>query len=460
MNDKNLFVRQAMALAVTAAFSQVSWAQQATSGVEQTGTEGKAVETAPAPVSPISSTAQSFDSIFGATINPNQIAFTPSYESSGRANVPGIMTAPAFGAPVRFGGVFVYPDVILTYGNNDNLLGTSSNARSTRFTNVHTNAVAEVKNDGDRYTASYTGNYARFASSSSDNYDHHEFAVAGDNTFSSRARLGWVGGYLSSTDPRGSTDRTLSATPDKWHAASVAALFAYGAYGAQGRFEVESFAQQKRYDNNIAFTAGGDLNMVNVAGRFLYRVAPKTSVLFELREIKTDYQLSTSTNSNTDRRILIGATWEATAATTGVIKLGQLKKNFDSSARGDYSGLSWEGSVRWTPLTYSAVDFNTSRAPADSTGVGDYILNRAESLRWTHQWNSVTSTKLNLGQVNSVYHGINLQQDTKNYGVGVSYAWRRWLSVTAELATTRRTSNVPVQEYKRNVVSLSLEGTL
>lgn len=456
MNDKTLFVRQVMTLAVAAACSQAAFAQTAP---EPAASESKAADTAPAPATPISTAAQSFDSIFGATINPNQIAFTPSYETS-RIAQPGIMTAPGYGAPVRFGGVFVYPDAILTYGNNDNLLGTSANELSTRFTSLHTNLVAEVKNDGDRYTASYTGNYTRFDNSSADNYDHHEFAVAGDNTFSSRARLGWTGGYLMSTDPRGSTDRTLSATPDKWHASSVAALFAYGAYGATGRFEVESFAQEKRYDNNRTVTAGGDLNMFNIAGRFLYRVAPKTSLLFELREIKTNYQLNTSTNTNTDRRVLVGATWEATAATTGVIKIGQLKKDFDSNARSDYTGLNWEGSVRWTPLTYSAIDFNTARAPADSTGVGDYILNRSETVRWTHQWNSFTTTKVNLGQVNSDYHGIDLQQDTKNYGVGVSYALRRWLNVSAEWAATRRTSNIALQEYKRNVVSLSLEGTL
>jgi hypothetical protein len=458
MNDKILFVRHVMTLAVAAACSQAAWAQTSPAG-EQTATDGKPAESAPAPVTPISNTAQGFDSIFGATINPNQIAFTPSYESS-RASLPGIMTAQGYGAPVRFGGIFVYPDVIISYGNNDNLLGASNSELSTRFTSVATNLVAEVKNDGDRYTASYTGNYTRFDKSSADNFDHHAFAIAGDNTFTSRARLGWTAGYQASTDPRGSTDRTLSATPDKWHASSAAALFAYGAQGATGRFEVESFVQEKRYDNNRTVTAGGDLNLFNVAGRFLYRVAPKTSLLFELRNIKTDYQLSTSTNTNTDRRLLVGATWEATAATTGVIKIGRLKKDFDSNARADYSGLSWEGSVRWTPLTYSAIDVNTSRAPSDSTGVGDYILNRSESLRWTHQWSSFTTTKVNLGHVDSDYHGIDLQQNTKNYGVGISYAVRRWLNLSAELATTRRTSNVSTQEYKRNVFSLSLEGTL
>src|SRR5476649_1915688 len=108
-----------MTLAVAAACSQVAWAQTAPA-TAQTSSEGKAVEAAPAPATPISATAQGFDSIFGATINPNQIAFTPSYETSGRTSLPGIMTAPVYGAPVRFGGTFVYPDVILTYGNNDN----------------------------------------------------------------------------------------------------------------------------------------------------------------------------------------------------------------------------------------------------------------------------------------------------------------------------------------------------
>jgi hypothetical protein len=457
MNTKFLFSRQLMALAIAAACSPAAWAQT----TPATETPAAEVKTTPAETTTSSSAAAfGLDSIFGATISPNQISFTPSYESGGHNNQPGIMTARTFGAPLRYDAIFVYPDLVIGAGNNDNLLGTSSNGISTHFISVRPSIVAEVKNQGDRYTASYNGNYTRFNKSSADDFNHHELALAGDDTFSSRARLGWLAGYMQNTDPRGSTDRTLSATPDKWHAASLAALFGYGAQGAIGRFEVESNLQDKRYDNNLSTTAGGNVNLANLAGRFFYRVAPKTSVLFELREIKSDYQLSTSTNTNTDRRELIGVTWEATAATTGIFKIGHLKKDFDSSARSDYSGLTWEGTLRWMPLTYSTVDLMTSRAPSDSTGVGDYILNRNESLRWSHQWNSAFSSRLDAGVVHSDYKGIVQQQTTKNYALGVSYIWRRWLNVGAEVARTQKSSNVAGQEFSRNVIQLTLEATL
>ena len=96
----------------------------------------------------------------------------------------------------------------------------------------------------------------------------------------------------------------------------------------------------------------------------------------EARATNLDYKLSGSTLSGDETRYFVGATWEAMAATTGTVKLGQLKKDYDSS-RPSYSEFAWEGLVTWMPRTYSKLDFYSSRQPMESTGVGDYILSDA-----------------------------------------------------------------------------------
>jgi hypothetical protein len=405
--------------------------------------------------------------LFDVSTGAAQAAFTPGYEAAGigggfGGETVGVgMTTPVRGAPIVAGGVFIYPGLGLTLGNNDNVTGAETGEIDSTFYSLRPQLVAEIKRRGDRYTASYAGNFTRYQDSSADDFDHHDVQLAGDNVFTSRAALGWGIGYIERTDPRGSTDRGVGTAPDKWHSPIARAMFAYGAKGAQGRIEVEASLQDKTYDNNRAATRASDVELRNLAGRFFYRVAPKTSLLVEVRDTEADYALSTSTNDNNERRYYVGATWEATAATTGIFKIGRLEKKFDDAAKQDFSGSSWEGTIRWQPLTYTAFDLTANKSTSDSTGVGDYIVNKNLTLAWTHMWKSYLGSRVSLGRLKSDYGGASTRSDeTKSYGVAVFYQWRRWLQVGLDWSVTERDSNTAGNDFSRNVTMLTLEGTL
>ncbi len=406
--------------------------------------------------------------LFDVSTGAGQLAFTPGYEAAGigggfGGEVVGVgMTAPVRGAPVVAGGVFIYPALGLSLGNNDNVTGSSANEIDSTFYSLRPQVVAEIKTRGDRYTASYAGNFTRYQDSSNDDFDHNDLQLAGDNVFTSRAALGWGIGYIQRTDPRGATDRPTSTTPDKWHSPIARALFAYGAKGAQGRIEVEASLQDKTYDNNRTFTRSSDVELRNLAGRFFYRVAPKTSALVEVRDTEADYKLATSTQDNTERRYYVGATWEATAATTGIFKIGRLEKKYDNAGVQDFSGSSWEGTIRWQPLTYTAFDLTTSKSTSDSTDTSsyDYIVNKNLSLVWNHMWSSYLGTRVSLGRLKSDFAASTRSDETTSYGVAVMYQWRRWLQVGLDWSHTKRDSNINTNDFTRNVTMLTLEGTL
>jgi hypothetical protein len=372
-----------------------------------------------------------------------------------------ILTQSVSGIPLRFeNGIFLFPSVLAGVGHNDNVLGTSSNPISSPELGLQLRMVGELKKSGDRYTLTYNGNLTRFTNSSADNYSNHDLTLAGDNYFSARSALGWSAGYISSTDPRGSTDRVQSTEPDRWHAPVAQFLYGYGAKGAQGRFEMEGALQQKRYDNNRAFTVGSDVDINSLGGRFLMRVMPKTSALVEVRHINSDYKLASSVNDNRDNRFLVGVTWDAAAKTTGSFKIGQQRKNFGNVNMRDASAGTWEGAVKWEPLTYSAFEFVTGRAAADSTGVGDFITNSTYTLTWNHRWTGYLSTRATLASIRSDFTGAARSDNTRNFGVGVFYEFGRNMRAGLELANTRRDSNIDVNDFRRNTTFLSLEGTL
>lgn len=404
----------------------------------------------------------------------SQQSATAGYElrgsGAGAMGYPGganALTGTGRGAAIAFeNGIFVYPSIFAAIGHNDNLLSgppTASLVSSIVF-NVVPGLLAEIKSHGDRYTLSYLGNYSRYESSSIDNYDHHDLFLAGDNTFTSRAHLGWKAGYLKNSDPRGATDRPSlpGAGPDLWHASVANAIFSYGAAQATGRVELETNLQDKRYLNNRLYTAGSDADISMLSGRFFYRVMPKTSLLFEVRNTRYDYTEDILLNSNTERRYYVGVTWLATAATTGTFKLGRLTTNFTDPNHADYSGASWEGGIRWTPLTYSTVDVTTSKSTADTTsaGTGSYILNTSTNVMWNHQWASYIASRVSAGMLTSDYVGGNRKDDTKTYGFGFFHDLNHRLRAGVDWTLTDRSSSQSVYDFKRNVVMFSIEGTL
>lgn len=356
-------------------------------------------------------------------------------------------------------GVYVYPTVATSVGYNDNLQTTNVNKTSSGFVHFAPQVVAELKNNGDRYTALASVNATKYNSSSDDDHVSSNFELAGDNYFSSRARAGWSVGRASGIDPRGSTDRAASSQPDRWHVTSAKGRLVYGAPEATGRVELDFGTQVKAYDNNRDTTAVADLTLNSVAGRAYYRLGTRTSVLAEIRNARANYASSLATDSNTERHYLVGVTWEATAATKGVIKLGRMTKNFDLAGKNGYSGGSLEAAIQWQPVSYSAFDITATRSTADSTGFGNYSLNTGVDLSWTHKWNQSVSSRVAVGTLTTDFGGTNRTDKASKVALSVDYSLRRWLNIGVSFDRTDNSSNDAAGSFKRNVTMLTMNAT-
>jgi hypothetical protein len=406
----------------------------------------------------------------GSALKPSSApANAAPYEISGTsfsgaaARTEAILTAPinADLAPYKTdSGVYLYPSMFLGFGSNDNLQRAATNAISSNFVNTAPELIAELKNKGDRYTALVSVNNTSYASSSADNYTNSEITLAGDNYFTNRARAGWSVGQVNSSDPRGSNNRPVSTEPDRWHATNLNGRMIYGAPEAPGRFELDLGKQDKTYDNNRANTAIADLSQNTMAARVFYRLGSRTLALAEFRGADIAYASSLATDSNVERRYYAGLTWEATASTTGIVKVGNMTKDFGLGGKNGYSGSSWEAVVRWLPLTYSAFDLQTTRATADASGVGDYNLNTTTTIIWNHKWSRSLSSQVSAGVLKTDFGGTTRSDSTNNFSATLDYAVLRWLKIGIDLATSDNSSNVASGAFKRNVSMVTLNASL
>ncbi len=394
---------------------------------------------------------------------PYQLRGTSISGSSGSAST--ILTAPIApgAAPYKTeSGVYYYPTVFAGVGHDSNVGRTNANPTASSFVNVAPAVVAEIKSGGDRYTALLSANSIGYDSSSRDNSTSSELTLAGDNYFSSRSRASWSIGQVNGSDPRGSTNIIRSSEPDRWNVGAVNGRLIYGAPTAAARLEVDLGSQAKRYDNNRVNTAVQDLILNSVAARVFYRLGGRTSALAEVSNANANYTSPSAVDSNIERRYYAGLTWDATAATTGIIKVGAMTKDFSLAGKPGYNGGSWEATVRWSPLSYMAIDLQTSRETVDSTGVGDYTLNTGTDLTWNHKWSSSLTSRVALGVLNSDYVGsASSRSDVANkYAFTVDYAVSRWLKLGADLSTTDNASNVSTAAFKRDVLMFTLNASL
>jgi polysaccharide biosynthesis protein VpsM len=317
-------------------------------------------------------------------------------------------TTPASGpANIRLGDspLFATPYIGLGVGYDDNVLLSSVNERGSTFYVLSPGFRIDARDGNKVFAVSYQGTIGRYGQSEQDNYVDHAVRSSFDMALGTRAFVRLNADYLRGHDPRGSTDRTISERPDKYRLSQPGVTFAYGAPGADGRVEVYYTDATKRYTNNRSVTTASDRDTQEYGAAFYWRVMPRTYAVVEGRQTDLNYKLPNSSFSGEEQRFLAGLMWEATAATTGTIKVGQLRKKFDAGLP-SYDGTAWEGIITWSPRTYSRFDFYSARYPSESTGLGRFVLSEATGVVWNHAWSSLFNTEANFRYQKDDYQGF------------------------------------------------------
>lgn len=375
----------------------------------------------------------------------------PAYQYPGQSPATG-------GYPLGETGFFVNPYVGVAVGRDDNIFQSNTNERSSTVYVASPGFKIDGRRPGLVAQVTYQGQIGRYASSHDDDYVDHSLRSQVDMAFSGRSflRLGYD--YVRGHDPRGSTDRPIAGRPDKYKLYRPSGTFAFGAPGAAGRVELYYSDSHLQYLNNRASTSFSDRDTTEYGGAFYWRVMPKTYALAEVRETQISYERQ-SPFSGDERRYYGGVSWEATALTTGTLKVGQARRSFDSNIP-SATFTSWEGLVTWAPRTYSTFEFYTSRSTSESTGIGNFIISEISGVSWNHQWNSVLGTGVSFRYQKDDYQGFNRQDDTKTLGFKVGYRFRRWLTLGAEYNHIQRDSNSSVFEYDRNLYLLTATASM
>jgi hypothetical protein len=255
-------------------------------------------------------------------------------------------------------------------------------------------------------------------------------------------------------------------SPDRYTTEQFLARYTYGVSHTRAFVVLEASTEKFAYQNNPALTQPFDRDESYGQATFGFRVRSKTSLELSVQALDITYDHPGATGLNLDGReyrYLLGVVWEATATTTGTVRVGGVTRKFDDPALPDYSAPNWEVAIRWSPRTYSHFDLSTKRylaAPVDLSG--DVTDSAVYSLGWSHEWNSRLESKLALSEAEQTYHFVtgNPRKDkSPQYSLALTYKMRRWLRWEAGLDINARDSPLASYNYKENIARLGARIT-
>jgi len=245
--------------------------------------------------------------------------------------------------------------------------------------------------------------------------------------------------------------------PVEYTKTSFGGDYTYGSKEGQGRVMLAAKTADYQYDNFRDFTRYRDYVADTFAGTFFWKLAPRTDALFEATATNNDYDEDdpldlAGTLTSDEYNYLVGVEWDASAKTSGHVKVGVYDRQYDSNARQDEDGPTWEVGVTWLPRTYSAVDLTTRRFTQETNGLGDAVDTQEFSLGWNHHWNQRTQTTLRGQYYTEDYQGASREDDNYVGEARFDYEYRRWMDLGVGYRYEDRDSKIDSFSYSANIV--------
>lgn len=400
---------------------------------------------------------------------------------SNRVNTMLLLAVPASAALAAGGqGVSVgassrvFASVQAGVESNDNLYLTENNAVEAVGLRLRPSLTLVLQPSSGEYQFGYKGDAAALDTSDEDDYfDQHLFAIGKFRPLT-RHELSYQVNFRDSHDPFGQ-DRNqgvgfvANRELDKWRQFDGKVEYVFGGQEATLNWKLRGELLGKTYHTNETdplnpATGTRFLDRTEAGGGtgLSWKIGPDTRLLADLdtREIDYDSDLTPSLDGDLIT-LLVGVGWQATAKTSGEVRIGQYQRNFDDSARRDGDGLAWSAKITWAPQTYTAFSFETGQLATESVLLAENFIDyRYVAAGWQQGWTSRLTTNLRLALNEAEFEGAG--RDDSGYSLsgllGYKFSDRYSLEFNADFSD--RDSNLNGFDFERTLVGLSLKAQL
>jgi hypothetical protein len=361
-------------------------------------------------------------------------------------------------------------DIGLEFRDYDNFYQSFANEQATQATVLDAALRGIFPVSQHRFEIGYAGQFGRHNETfaETDDYDDQEADLGAFFAFGRRFGLDLTGSLRDAHEFRGTglsqgfegNLDTLVPEPDQYQVTESGLRFTAGDAQSKGTVSFELGTNDLEYQNNRSRTQEFDRDSAFADIGFGVLVAPNTRIVFNLRGTQFEYPYARTfgpTLDNDEVRALVGVTWEATAKVEGSIRLGYVKKKYESTQRPEFSAPSWDVNVIFHPRTYSRITLSTSRFPTESTALsGDVTDNSRLGVAWHHEWSDRVATEFGIARTEEDFRAQTegRVQDLTSYSLTITYNQREWLGWQMGVDVNSRESTVDRFSYDGTTIRI------
>ncbi|GAA5193578.1 outer membrane beta-barrel protein [Ferrimonas gelatinilytica] len=357
------------------------------------------------------------------------------------------------------------PILALDLGHDDNLLNRGDQKISSAYIRVEPDLQFSLGERISHLRFGYRFNGATYFDSSADNYGDHHLFLTGHHEFTARHAVDLDYRFAKAHEDRGTGLAEFFILPDpvRYTENTLDLGYRFGADQARMQLAVRAGLETRSHDNFEFLTQFRDFDRYLAGLELSWRLGQRTRFVLdgEYEDKSYDRQRQGSASRDSESwTVLAGLTWKATEKTEGRLKLGYQDKSFSDPVREDFSGLSWDIDLFWSPMSRSRWEFSSSSEAKDPSTTGDYVEERVYRIQWRHHWLQRLASVIEYRFENDEYTGLTRSEDYQIARLGVIYHFRRWIQFEPYVDVRDRSSNLDNPSVNYDKTRFGLATTL
>ncbi len=345
--------------------------------------------------------------------------------------------------------------------SDDNVFRTTSNEKRDVIMELKPKFYVDGRLGKHRFRLGYEGEAGRYQGFSGENYFDNKILSAIKFDLDRRLKANINTSLEYGHDQRGdvASRTTISPNPDRWHKHELGGDIVLGRRIAKAQIGLGYNLSGIRYMNNDQEARDFDDRNLRLFGR--YNLTPKYALLGDVSETWSDYLDPSSNQSSKEYTGLIGVAWEATAKTSGEVKIGIRHRDFYTQGIPSTTGFAWDAKILWSPKSYSKVTAYTSRRVSPSARQGSTGLTSTDTygLKWSHKLTK--NLRFNSGLRHSqVAISESLKNRLLNFDAGFRYRMNRWIDFKANWNYSSLSASDGLTDYQANGVFIGFDAKL
>jgi len=368
-----------------------------------------------------------------------------------------------------------YPSIDVRFENSSNIQRSADVARSDTRVIVNPSLGYRTNIGRHEFYAAYNGQFQRHFDFTQEDSNSNDVRFKLGLDISSRWDLDLFGAVGSAREERGvsGTRDVFIATDDGVEVDQGPDRISYETVGFDviyGR-KLERFTAVFGYEQTSSgfrsesgsLVDGGDRDRVaeDIHLDLDYRIGANTSVFARIDHTDTDFDRLDSSLDSEQRSWLVGFRIKPSSRLSGVVGYGQTDRNLDDRSLNGFDGNTYYANVTYALSPFSSLQFGAARSVEEPGSVddGSFFVSELLSLSWQHSLTDHLTFDSYVKFLDDDFEG-GRRDEFVDWGVGLDYVLRHWLTVGVYYEDIDRDSNVSGVAFEDRIFGIRFTSDL